>query len=176
MEQVICKRLSTHWKGRMMHIVYIALGTNLGERSANLQEATRMLEKAVKTRRLSPIYETPPWGYLDQPAFLNQVLEVETDLSPQDLHSYTKQVESRVGRTKTFRFGPRKIDLDILFYDDLVLETENLAIPHPRIEGRGFVLVPMSDLAPDLRHPVLGKTILQLCAESDRTGIVQFEE
>lgn len=159
----------------MNHTVYIALGTNLGDRMANFNEAIRALKEVVDVCRTSPVYETPPWGYLDQPMFLNQVLEVETDLSPQDLHSHTKQIELEVGRTKTFQYGPRIIDLDILFFDDLMIDSESLKIPHPRIEGRGFVLVPMADLAPDFVHPILGKTIRQLCEESDRSGIVQYE-
>lgn len=160
---------------KLRHIVYLALGTNLGERISNLNDAIRILEGVLSICRYSPVYETPPWGYLEQPSFLNQVLEVETDLSPRDLHLFTRQVETQIGRAKTFQYGPRKIDIDILFYDNVVMESPELTIPHPRIEGRGFVLMPMADLVPELIHPVSGKTILQLCREADYTGIVRFD-
>jgi dihydropteroate synthase/2-amino-4-hydroxy-6-hydroxymethyldihydropteridine diphosphokinase len=154
-----------------LHTVYIAMGTNLGMRAANLRAALAGLLPDVRVRRVSPIYETPPWGYLEQPAFLNQVVEAETSLLPQQLLALLKNLETDIGREPTFPNGPRLIDLDVLFYDDQVIEVEDLAIPHPRMEGRAFVLVPMADLAPDLKHPVLGKSIRELAAETDPTGM-----
>lgn len=153
------------------HTVYLSLGTNLGRRAANLRAALAALQPQVTVRRASPVYETEPWGFADQPAFLNQVIEAETHLEPQDLLAWIKGIETGLGRQPTFRNGPRVIDLDVIFYDDRVYEGENLAIPHPRMEGRAFVLVPLADLAPDLVHPRLGKTVHEMLAPLDRSGI-----
>jgi 2-amino-4-hydroxy-6-hydroxymethyldihydropteridine diphosphokinase len=122
----------------------------------------------------SKIYATPPWGYADQPAFLNMAVKAETNLAPADLLIYLKGLEARLGRTQTFRYGPRQIDIDILFYDDLILNTPELVIPHPHLHERAFVLVPLADLAPDLVHPVLHRTIRELLADSDRAGITSI--
>ena len=158
-----------------MATVYIALGSNLGDRLGNLQAAIAALAPDVVVSAQSPVYETPPWGYLDQPAFLNQVLRAETALPPVELLAYLKQVENRMGRIKLIENGPRPIDLDILFYDELVLETPALSLPHPRLPGRGFVLVPLVDLAPELRHPLLNKTMRQMLQEADTTGIQRYQ-
>jgi 2-amino-4-hydroxy-6-hydroxymethyldihydropteridine diphosphokinase len=124
----------------------------------------------------SPIYQTPPWGYFAQPDFLNQVIRVETDQSPSELLVYMKDLETRLGRTATVRYGPRTIDIDILFYDDLILDEPGLTIPHPRIQGRAFVLVPLADLAPDMIHPLEGKTISAMLEQVDRSEIALYEE
>ncbi len=155
----------------MNHIVYLALGTNLGDRLANLRAAIEALPPEINVNAESKIYETPPWGVEHQPAFLNMAVKCETDLDAASLLKRLKQLEVRLGREKTFRWGPRLIDLDILFYDDLVLESETLTIPHPRLNERAFVLVPLTDIAPDFIHPVLRKTVREMTANADSRNI-----
>jgi 2-amino-4-hydroxy-6-hydroxymethyldihydropteridine diphosphokinase len=133
-----------------------------------------LMPPAIRPLAQSPIYETSPWGYTDQPDFLNQVVQAETDLPPEQLLPHLKSIEVALGRAPNFRYGPRLIDLDILFYDDLVLQTPDLIIPHPRLTKRAFVLMPLADLAPDLRHPVLGQTVRQLLAGVDPQGIRRY--
>ena len=151
--------------------VYLALGTNLGDRQANLETAKEMMPPEVVVMRESPIYVTPPWGYENQPDFLNQVIQVQTDLPPKTLLYFLKNIENEMGREKRFRNGPRLIDLDIIFYGQRVVDEEDLQIPHPRLEGRAFVLVPLNDLAPDFVHPTLDKTINEMVAETDTSGV-----
>jgi 2-amino-4-hydroxy-6-hydroxymethyldihydropteridine diphosphokinase len=158
----------------MAHTVFIALGSNLGDRLSNLKTAIASLPPSVQPEVCSPVYETPPWGYSDQPHYLNQVIRARTDLEPQALLGYLKQVESRMGRKPTFRYGPRVIDLDVLFYDDLVLEARQLEIPHPRLPGRAFVLVPLAGIAPGLVHPVLDLTIKEMLGEVDTNEIAWY--
>ena len=158
-----------------MPTIYLALGTNLGDRLANLQAAIAALPTAVRLRAQSPVYETQPWGVTDQPAFLNMVLQGETALAPIDLLNHLKHLETLLGRLPGVRWGPRLIDMDILFYDDLVLATPGLTLPHPRLHERAFVLVPLNDLAPGLVHPLLGKTVRQLLAGLDGTGVKRYE-
>jgi 2-amino-4-hydroxy-6-hydroxymethyldihydropteridine diphosphokinase len=153
------------------HIIYLGLGTNLGERQANLQAASAGLIPKVRVLRVSSIYETEPWGYHDQPAFLNQVLEGETDLQPLDLMIFLKNLELTMGRQATFLYGPRLIDLDILFYDQIVINQAELVIPHPRLAERAFMLVPLAELAPELYHPSLGLTISILKNKIDTSGV-----
>lgn len=160
----------------MTHDIYIALGTNIGDRIENLRAAIRSLPPHFERVRPSRIFETPPWGYADQPAFLNMAVHARTDLSPAESLARLKQAEVELGREQTFRWGPRLIDLDILFYDDLVLDSPPLVIPHPRLHERAFVLVPLADIAPGLIHPVLGKTVRGLLAEVDASSIVPFTE
>ena len=140
---------------RFMSLAYLALGSNLGNRAENLQTAISFLGSKSKVLNCSPVYETPPWGYEEQPKFLNQVVRVETDLTPSELLDYVKEIERKIGRKETFRYGPRSIDIDILFYDDLVVNTPPLIIPHAQITERAFVLVPLADIAPDYIHPIL---------------------
>jgi 2-amino-4-hydroxy-6-hydroxymethyldihydropteridine diphosphokinase len=160
----------------MTHDVYLALGTNLGDRIANLRAALRSFAPDLELAAASKIFETPPWGFTDQPPFLNMVIHARTGLSPESLLSKLKQLEVELGREQTFRWGPRLIDLDILFYDDLILDTPSLNIPHKRLHERAFVLVPLADLAPDFIHPVLGRTIRQLLADVDAGEIVLNDE
>ena len=139
-----------------MSLVYIALGSNLGDRAAQLAKAREMLADDIRVLKCSSIYQTEPWGYSEQDDFFNQVLECETDLSPMRLLRRLKRIEKRMGRKKTFRNGPRVIDLDILFFDSLILDTRRLVIPHPRLHERAFVLVPMTEINPALRPSVVG--------------------
>jgi 2-amino-4-hydroxy-6-hydroxymethyldihydropteridine diphosphokinase len=155
-------------------IVYLALGTNLGDRPGNLRAAVAALPPAVLVLESSPVYETPPWEVTDQPPFLNMVIKGETYLGPQQLLKHLKRLETRLGRRPSIRYGPRKIDIDLLFYDDILLNTPELTLPHPSLHERAFVLVPLADLAPELVHPVLGKTVRQLLAEVDTTGVKRY--
>jgi 2-amino-4-hydroxy-6-hydroxymethyldihydropteridine diphosphokinase len=157
-----------------MAIVYLALGSNLGDRPANLRAALEALPPEVRLMDESPVYETPPWGYADQPAFLNMAVKAETGLAPRELLAYLKGIEIRLGRTPTFRNGPRQIDIDILFLDDLVLDEDGLIIPHPRLHERAFVLVPLADVAAQVVHPVLKKSVLELLAKVDPGGIRRY--
>jgi 2-amino-4-hydroxy-6-hydroxymethyldihydropteridine diphosphokinase len=155
----------------LAHTIYLALGTNLGDRMDNLRRAVAALSPTLRVTGLSSVYETPPWGYADQPAFLNMTLAAETDLDPQALIAFLKKLETDLGREKTFRNGPRLIDIDILFYDDLIFEQADLTIPHPRLHERAFVLVPLNDIAPDLMHPVLKRTVHDLLKDMDTKGV-----
>ena len=158
----------------MQHTVYIALGTNLGDRLANLHAAIRSLSPKIKVLAKSHVYETPPWGYENQPAFLNMVVKAETELGPESLLKHLKQLEVELGREQNFRWGPRLIDLDILFYDNLVIDTPPLVVPHSRLQERAFVLVPLADVAPDLMHPILRKSVSQLLAEVNAQEILRI--
>lgn len=155
----------------MVHIIYLGLGSNLGDRQANLQTAAAGLTPKVNLLRVSSVYETEPWGYRDQPAFLNQVLEGETNLHPLDLLAFLKNLEITLGRQATFLYGPRLIDIDILFYDLAVINQPGLVIPHPRLAERAFMLVPLAELAPELYHPSLGLTICKLRNQIDTSGV-----
>ena len=154
--------------------IYIGLGTNLGDREANLRLAKHLLAPRVKVEQESSIYITPPWGYEDQSEFLNQVLEVKTCLSPRKLLKALKAIENQMGREKTIRYGPRLIDLDILFFGQRMIQKENLCIPHPRLHERAFVLVPLCEIAPDFIHPVLKEPVQALLSQVDTEGVRQL--
>jgi len=159
----------------MNHSVYLALGTNLGDRIANLRAAIKALPSEVKVIAESKVYETPPWGYENQPAFLNMAIKCETTLAPEFLLKRLKQLEVQLGREQSFHWGPRLIDIDILFYDDLILESESLNIPHPHLQERGFVLVPLADIAPNFVHPVLKQTVKELLSGVDTDDIHPYK-
>lgn len=155
------------------HTVYLALGSNLGNRKENLKEAIAALSPQLDVKAKSHVYETPPWGYENQQKFYNQVLKAQTYLEPEPLLKHLKRLETALGRTVSFQNGPRLIDIDILLYDDLVLNTPLLTIPHPRMHERAFVLLPMMDIAPDLVHPVAKKSVREMVSACDLTGIMQ---
>lgn len=137
-----------------MATVYLALGSNIGDREKNLREAVRLLgESDIHIVKMSSIYETEPVDYLDQPWFLNAVLEATSNLSPAQLLATLRNIESQMGSKKAFAKGPRLIDLDVLLYDDATIDTPDLQIPHPRMLQRNFVLAPLVEIAPTLRHP-----------------------
>lgn len=145
-----------------MATIYLGLGSNLGNRARNVYQALRRLRSHVRLDRISSLYETEPVGLTDQPWFLNLVCRGQTALPADALLVAVKGIERDMGRKEGIRFGPRVIDIDILFYDDLVMRTERLEIPHPRLHERGFVLIPLMELAPNLVHPVLGDNVREL--------------
>jgi 2-amino-4-hydroxy-6-hydroxymethyldihydropteridine diphosphokinase len=148
-------------------IYFLSLGSNLGNRPRNLARARKLLrENGVEILRASSVYETEPVDHLDQPWFLNQALQVRSSLDPPSLLLLAKSIESAMKRVPTFAKGPRTIDIDILFAGDTVLHTPELVIPHPRLAQRNFVLVPLCEIAPEIRHPVLGKSIRELALSS----------
>jgi 2-amino-4-hydroxy-6-hydroxymethyldihydropteridine diphosphokinase len=151
--------------------VYLSLGTNLGDRLSNLAAARAALPPQVQVKLCSSIYQTEPWGFTGQPAFLNQVLQTQTNLTPVELLAYIKNIETLLGRTPTFRYGPRLIDLDILMYADLVLDIPSLTIPHQCLSERAFVLVPLAEIAPDLCHPINRLTTAEMLEKLVCSGI-----
>lgn len=146
---------------------FLSLGSNLGDKSGNLARAARLLRKnGVDVLRASSIYLTEPVDNVDQPWFENQVIEARTSLDPQALLHLAKSIEAEIKRVSMVPKGPRTIDIDILMAGDLVIETPELVIPHPRLARRNFVLVPFCEIAPEIRHPVLHKAIRELASES----------
>jgi 2-amino-4-hydroxy-6-hydroxymethyldihydropteridine diphosphokinase len=154
---------------------YIGLGANLGDREANIREALSELNRSgCRLTRASSIYETTPVGYSDQPDFLNAVAEIETNLEPLELLTALGTIEQRIGREETFKWGPRTIDLDILLYGENAFTEENLEIPHPEMHRRAFVLTPLAEIAPEIKHPVSGLTAREMSANVGAEGIRLF--
>jgi len=143
-----------------VHKVFIAIGSNLGDRMKNIEVALKKMEDyGLRIIKKSSIIETEPYGFKEQGKFLNGVILIETDLDPFDLLNLLLNIEKEMGRERKIRWGPRNIDLDIIFYDDLVINTDNLKIPHPDAHNRTFVMGPLSEIDPDFVHPVLNKKV-----------------
>jgi 2-amino-4-hydroxy-6-hydroxymethyldihydropteridine diphosphokinase len=149
------------------------IGGNIGDRLVNLENARKSIEqKCGNIQKQSSIYETEAWGFKDQPAFYNQALCIETALSPQDLMATLLAIEQAMGRERLMPLGPRTIDLDIIYYNQTIIETPTLMIPHPRLSERNFVLAPLAEIAPDFVHPIHKKTNLVLYNDSTDASIV----
>jgi 2-amino-4-hydroxy-6-hydroxymethyldihydropteridine diphosphokinase len=159
----------------MSQLVYLSLGSNVGDREGNLRAAVAQLRSAIRVEAVSSLYETEPVGVTDQPAFLNLAVAAHTDLAPRQLLEAVKRVERRVGRKPTYRWGPRVIDIDIVLYDALILETPELTLPHARLAERAFVLVPLAEIAPEAVEPRSEKRVVELSEVAPgRAGVRRF--
>ncbi|NFI39934.1 2-amino-4-hydroxy-6-hydroxymethyldihydropteridine diphosphokinase [Clostridium botulinum] len=149
-----------------MHTAYVAFGSNMGEKENYIKRALENIEeRGMKIIKVSSIYETEPYGVLDQDSFLNGVVKIETNLTPEDLIGELLNIEKQLDRVRERRWGPRTIDLDIIFYDDLIINEKDLVIPHKDMENREFVLKPLCDIDENFIHPVLKKSVRQLYDE-----------
>jgi 2-amino-4-hydroxy-6-hydroxymethyldihydropteridine diphosphokinase len=159
-----------------MSTAYLLLGTNLGDKEQNLSKAVCSLKKLGRVKKLSPIYETEPWGFADERNFFNMALSLETHLNPFELLAEILRIEVSIGRTRQEKqWVAREMDIDIIFYDDIVIDEENLVIPHPHLKNRKFALVPLNEIAPGLIHPLYRKTLKQLlseCPDESEVGLL----
>lgn len=157
-----------------MHKLFLAFGSNLGDRGKNIQDAIVQLESfGMKMIKSSRLYETKPVGKTDQPDFYNMVAEFKTEMSPEDMMLHIHTVERALKRVRKEKWGPRTIDIDILFVGDKVINQEGLVVPHPRLHERNFVLVPLNEIAPDFVHPIYQKTVSELLNQSSDKSIVR---
>lgn len=153
--------------------IYLSLGANLGDRQSTMVSAGELIRSRIgQLSSASSFYETAPWGVTDQPAFLNQVVEVETIQQPEDVLRHILEIEHELGRVRYERWGARVIDIDLLYFGEEVRDTARLTLPHPRLHERKFVLIPMVEIAPDFIHPHLQKTQTALLSECPDTGEV----
>ncbi len=159
-----------------MSQIYLSLGTNLGDRHYNLQEAVRRLGEGMTVTAVSSVYETEPWGETNQPQFLNICLSAITPYSLRETFAFTQQIEKELGREKTYRWGPRLIDIDILFYSDQIVEDDDLIIPHKSLTERAFVLAPLADIAPDWEHPVTGQSVVEMLTAVHTSDVHRLPE
>lgn len=157
---------------------YLSLGSNLGDRQAYLKAALKGLEELPETIlvAVSNFYQTPAWGKTDQDDFLNLCVHIKTQLAPQELLAHTQSLELKLGRERHEHWGPRTIDIDVLLMGDLIIDEPNLKVPHPYMDQRAFVLLPLADLAPELKHPLLLKTIAELLEPLDVSDLTLLEE
>ncbi|MGO8951428.1 MAG: 2-amino-4-hydroxy-6-hydroxymethyldihydropteridine diphosphokinase [Ktedonobacterales bacterium] len=168
-------RVGRSWLERTVnHRAFLGLGTNLGDRRRQLLQAVNLLAECMAVELLSSVYDTAPMQVVDQPRFLNLVCSVRTDYTPENLLRLLKSIERRLGRVAGPRFGPRAIDIDLLFYDTLVLESPTLTVPHPRIPGRAFVLLPLAEIAPTLEHPVLHVEIATMAEAVSPADVIKL--
>lgn len=146
-----------------MHKVILHIGSNEGNRNDYLQSAVELIVNHIGViNKISSIYETEPWGYIEQNNFLNQAVEVSTILTPSQIIQKIIDIEWILGRIRTFKWGPRTIDIDIIFYEESIIDSENLIIPHPRMHERNFVLQPLVEIIPDWQHPILCRSVRDL--------------
>jgi|SRR5581483_2720575 len=154
----------------MIHRAYLSLGSNLGDRVANLQTCIRLLSKLGNIAKVSSFYETEPMEVREQPWFLNCVVELKTDLSARELLSGIQQLEAQLGRSREIGKGPRTLDIDILLFDSEVINDSDVQIPHPAMHRRRFVLAPLAEISAEVKHPVLGRTAEELLHGLDASG------
>jgi 2-amino-4-hydroxy-6-hydroxymethyldihydropteridine diphosphokinase len=157
-----------------MALVYLALGSNVGDSKGNIENAIRLLKSQIADIKSAPVYTSKAIGYTDQTDFLNTVVTGQTSLKPKELLKFVKDIEQQVGRIKRFRWGPREIDIDIIFYDKDIIEEPGLTIPHPRFRERDFVLKPLCDINPKTLDPITKQTIQELLtkvSEKERSVI-----
>lgn len=161
-----------------MSIAFLGLGSNKGERISYLNKAVDMIKDIKKTKiiRTSSVYETEPWGVSEQEDYLNSVIEIETPLDARSLLIELKNIEKTLGRIDSRKWAEREIDIDLLFFENEIVDEGSLKVPHPQLENRKFVLVPMNEISPDFIHPVLGKKISELLNEtSDNLSVKKYE-
>ncbi len=158
--------------------VFLGLGSNIGNKRKNLINAIKLIDSHnhIEIKDISKFYLSPPYGFEEQESFINCVIEIATDLTPFDLLKVLKEMEKKLGRKPTFRWGPRIIDIDILFYEDVIINEKELIVPHPDIQNRAFVLVPMVEIDSEFFHPLLKKTVYQLMNELNIRDIMQLKQ
>ena len=161
-----------------LQTLFLSLGSNLGNREENLNQAIQLIRQNISTNlSISNIYETEPWGNLNQAGFLNLILKIEiSSFTPHEILEKIQKIENELGRIRVEKWGERCIDIDIIYLDDLILDDAQLVIPHPFMQERKFVLVPLADVASDWRHPVLQKTTLQMLQDCPDSGWIKVYE
>ncbi len=161
-----------------LQTLFLSLGSNLGNREENLNQAIQLIRQNISTNlSISNIYETEPWGNLNQAGFLNLILKIENfSFVPHEILEKIQKIENELGRVRVEKWGERCIDIDIIYYDDLIIDDARLVIPHPFVQERKFVLVPLADVAPDWVHPILQKTTLQMLEDCPDSGWIKVYE